>query len=57
MQHQTIERKNTRAMMDRFYSQVLKDDLVDKYYTEELAEVFKTRSRAIANNFIRLLGV
>ncbi|MFT5660018.1 MAG: hemoglobin [Sulfurimonas sp.] len=125
MQDQTITRKNIRSMMDRFYSQVLKDEIVadffidklgdemisdewqghldllsdfwastilsetsykgqpvkphihmeglqrvtferwlelffetvDKYYTKESADIFKTRSQSIANNFMRVLGI
>ena len=125
MQHETITKKNIRSMMDRFYSQILKDELVadffieklgdemisdewqehldlltnfwastilgensysgqpvrphlhmeglqritferwlelffetvDKYYVKESADVFKIRSQAIANNFMRVLGI
>ncbi|MDF1876750.1 group III truncated hemoglobin [Sulfurimonas sp. SAG-AH-194-L11] len=122
-QHQTIDRKNIRFMMDLFYSQVLKDEIiadffieklgdemisdewqihlnlltdfwmstilgesaykgqpikphihmeglkrasfeawlqlffqtVDKVYTKEPADIFKTKSKSIANNFMKLL--
>lgn len=125
MQHQTITKKNIRSMVDRFYSKVLKDELladffiqklgdemisddwqrhldlltdfwastllgdssysgqpvkahvhmeglqrvtferwlevfsqtVDKFYNQESADIFKTRSQSIANNFMRLLGI
>ena len=125
MQHQTITRENIRIMVDRFYSKVLKDELladffiqklgdemitdewqshlalltdfwasitlgdtaysgqpvkphmhmeglqretferwlklffetVDKLYTKEAADIFKTRSEMIATNFMRLLGI
>jgi len=125
MQYQTINKENIRAMVDRFYSQILKDDLiadffiealgdemitdawqthlnllsdfwastilgdasytgeplkphldmeglervaferwlalffetVDKVYAKEPAALFKRRSEAIANNFMRILGI
>lgn len=125
MQHQTINRDNIRIMVDRFYSKVLKDDLladffieklgdemisdewqehldkltdfwasitlgdtaysgqpvkphmhmedlqretferwlelffetVDRLYSKEAADIFKTRSEMIATNFMRLLGI
>ena len=125
MQHQTINKKNIRIMVDRFYSAILKDDLladffidklgdemisdewqnhldkltdfwasiilgdsayngqpltphihmnglkretfeswlklffktVDKFYNEESANIFKTRSKMIATNFMRQLNL
>ena len=125
MQHQTITRDNIRIMIDRFYSKILKDEIladffieklgdemisdewqrhldiltdfwasitlgdtaykgqpvkphmhmeglqrvtferwlefffetVDRLYTKEAADIFKTRSQTIANNFMRLLGI
>ena len=125
MQYQTITRENIRIMVDRFYSKILKDELladffidklgdemisdewqthldiltdfwasiilgdtaykgqplephmhmeglqretferwlelffetVDRLYSKEAANTFKTRSEMIANNFMRLLGI
>jgi len=125
MQHQTITRDNIRIMVDRFYSKILKDELladffmdklgdemisdewqrhldiltdfwasitlgdtaysgqpvkphmhmeglqretferwlklffetVDRLYSKEAANTFKTRSEMIASNFMRLLGI
>ncbi len=125
MQHQTITRKNIKTLVDRFYSKVLKDELladffiqklgdemitdewqrhlnlltdfwasitlgdtaysgqpvkphmhmtglkrvtferwlelffatVDRLYAKEAADVFKTRSQMIADNFMKLLGI
>ena len=38
MQHQTITKKNIRIMVDRFYSKVLKDDLLADFFTEKLGD-------------------
>ena len=125
MQHQTITRENIRIMVDRFYSKILKDELladffieklgdemisdewqehlgkltdfwasialgdtaysgqpvkphmhmkglqretfeqwlklffetVDRLYAKDAADIFKTRSEMIANNFMKLLGI
>ena len=125
MQHQTITRENIKILVDRFYSAVLKDELladffieklgdemisdewqrhlrlltdfwasitlgdkaysgqpvkphmhieglrretferwlelffktVDRLYAKEAADLFKTRSQAIADNFMKLLGI
>lgn len=125
MQHQTITKKNIRRMLDRFYSNILKDELlahyfieklgdemisdewqkhldrltdywasitlgdkayngqpvkqhiylenvqketferwlklfsesVDKYYTKEIADIFKSRAEVIANSFMRLMHI
>ena len=125
MQHQTITRENIKILVDRFYSKILKDELladffiqklgdemitddwqrhlkiltdfwtsitlgdsaysgqpvkphmqmeglqrvtferwlelffetVDRLYSKEAADIFKTRSQTIANNFMRLIGI
>jgi len=125
MQHQTITKENIKTLMDRFYSAVLKDELLadffieklgdemisdewqhhlklltnfwasitlgdtaykgqpvkphmhmeglkretferwlelffktaDRLYTKESADIFKSRSKTIADNFMRLLGI
>ena len=38
MQDQTITRKNIRSMMDRFYSQILKDELVADFFIDKLGD-------------------
>ena len=125
MQHQTITRENIKTLVDRFYSKILKDELladffieklgdemitdewqehlklltdfwasitlgdptysgqpvkvhvhmeglqretferwlelffetVDRLYAKEAADIFKTRSQTIADNFMRILGI
>jgi len=32
-------------------------ETVDRLYTKESADIFKTRSQTIANNFMKLLGI
>jgi hemoglobin len=38
MQENTITRKNIRTMLDRFYSAVLKDDLIANYFIDRLGD-------------------
>ena len=38
MQYQTITRENIRKMVDRFYSQVLKDEIVSPFFIEKLGD-------------------
>ncbi|WP_434637715.1 group III truncated hemoglobin [Sulfurimonas sp. NW7] len=38
MQYQTITKKNIRVMVDRFYSSVLKDDLIADFFIEKLGD-------------------
>ncbi|MEA2073887.1 MAG: hypothetical protein U9O86_09905 [Campylobacterota bacterium] len=38
MQHQTITRKNIRSMVDRFYSQILKDEILADFFIERLGD-------------------
>ncbi len=38
MQYQTITKKNIRVMADRFYSSVLKDDLIADFFIERLGD-------------------
>jgi hemoglobin len=38
MQHETITRKNIQTMMDRFYSTVLKDEIVGEFFIEKLGD-------------------
>lgn len=38
MQDQIITRKNIRSMMDRFYSQILKDEIVADFFIDKLGD-------------------
>ena len=38
MQYQTITKKNIRIMVDRFYSRILKDDLIADFFVEKLGD-------------------
>jgi len=38
MQHQTITRENIRIMVDRFYSAVLKDEVLADFFIERLGD-------------------
>ena len=38
MQYQTITRENIRIMVDRFYSKILKDELLADFFIEKLGD-------------------
>ncbi len=38
MQHQTITRKNIKTLVDRFYSKVLKDELLADFFIQKLGD-------------------
>jgi len=38
IKHQTITRKNIRNMVDRFYSKILKDELLADFFIEKLGD-------------------
>lgn len=38
MQYETITKKNIRRMVDHFYSQVLKDDIVGDFFIDKLGD-------------------
>ena len=38
MQHQTITRENIRIMVDRFYSKILKDELLADFFIDKLGD-------------------
>jgi hemoglobin len=38
MQHQTITKKNIRIMVDRFYSTILKDELLADFFIKKLGD-------------------
>lgn len=38
MQYETITRENIRKMVDRFYSQILKDEIVAPFFIEKLGD-------------------
>lgn len=38
MQYQTITKENIRRMLDRFYSQILKDELLADFFIEKLGD-------------------
>jgi len=38
MQYETIDKKNIRRMMDHFYSQVIKDELLADFFIEKLGD-------------------
>ncbi|MEA2072596.1 MAG: group III truncated hemoglobin [Campylobacterota bacterium] len=38
MQYQTITKENIRKMVDRFYSQILKDEIVADFFIEKLGD-------------------
>ena len=38
MKHQIITRKNIRMMVDRFYSQVLKDEVIADFFIDKLGD-------------------
>lgn len=38
MQYETITKENIRRMVDHFYSQVLKDDLIGDFFIEKLGD-------------------
>ena len=38
MQHQNITRENIRTMVDRFYSKILKDELLADFFIEKLGD-------------------
>ena len=38
MQHQTITRENIKTLVDRFYSKILKDELLADFFIEKLGD-------------------
>ena len=38
MQHQTISRENIRILVDRFYSAILKDEILADFFIEKLGD-------------------
>lgn len=38
MQYETITKKNIRRMVDHFYSQILKDELISEFFIEKLGD-------------------
>ena len=38
MQHQTITKENIRIMVDRFYSKILKDELLADFFIQKLGD-------------------
>jgi hemoglobin len=52
MQHKTITRKNIRIMVDRFYSKILKDELLADFFIEKLGDEMITDEWQIHLNIL-----